>query len=547
MKKKIIFSLGTLCIIALIQGMVFFGLLNFMKSTQKSSNQTKEIAIHLSSIEIAHYSWLQGLMLTIYSGTDFTGSLDSTTCSLGKWLTSDEVKNNTNREFQAEIARIYKPHDTIHQTASEILNLLKKNDHRGAEKLFGDVVRPNIDQTIGSLNSLGSLLTEEAQAMNKKSDVANVIAVVVLLITTLSSVGAGLILTTVIIRQVVPPLKILTRGANEIALGNMEVEVEVDAGDELGELAAAFRRMIDSIAHQSELITQISNGDYTGGIEPRSANDSIGIAINRMLEKNNETINYIRISADQVTSGSGQVAVGSQALAQGTTQQAAAVEELSVSINSMQQNFKVTGDNIVKITSDTDEVERKLHISYEQMQKLMEELYEVNSKSAEISKIIKTIEDIAFQTNILALNAAVEAARAGSAGKGFAVVADEVRNLAGKSADAAKNTGDLIESTVNSIFTVTKNAETTANTMDTINATTKEVAADIREIAKTVSNELESMEMIVRSVSQISTVVQTNSATSEEASAAAQGLSGQANLLRDLTAAFKLKDGLANQ
>ncbi len=264
--------------------------------------------------------------------------------------------------------------------------------------------------------------------------------------------------------------------------------------------------------------------------------------VRKIIMDMSQTITDIRISADQVSIGSNQIAIGSQTLAQGAAEQASSVDELSLAITNMQNQFRLTSENIAKITGDTDNVETNLHSTYKQMQALLKEIHEVNSKSAEISKIIKTIEDIAFQTKILALNASVEAARAGAAGRGFAVVADEVSSLAGKSADAVKNTASLIESTVTSITNVTQNAEATVKTMDVINSTTKDVAADVREIAKTVEEELKSMHQISLGIEQISAVVQENSSTSEESATASEELSSQAEILHKMVSKFRVKD-----
>ncbi len=358
----------------------------------------------------------------------------------------------------------------------------------------------------------------------------------------------GAVIYAIISRKIAPVGEIMT-AAKLMSSGNLNTDITFRGEDEIGQLALA---MEDFIVMLKQVISDISmalSNIAEGNIDiPEPQKPFIGDFkaiendVRRIITELSQTIANIRITADQVSSGAHQVANGSQSLAQGASEQAASVEELSISIAGMREQFKETGENIVKITNDTDEVERNLHSTYEQMQHLMAEIHDVNSKSAEISKIIKTIEDIAFQTNILALNAAVEAARAGVAGKGFAVVADEVRNLAGKSAEAAKNTTSLIELTVSSIANVTHSAESTVKTMDVINSTTKDVAADVREIAKTVEQELVSMSEIASGIDQISSVVQTTSATSQQSAAASSELSYQAKILHEMVAKFKIKD-----
>lgn len=255
-----------------------------------------------------------------------------------------------------------------------------------------------------------------------------------------------------------------------------------------------------------------------------------------------ETLSQIRMAANQVAGGSEQVSYGAQNLSQGATEQASSIEELSASINEISLQIKKSAENSSNANRMANDAASAIQSSNEQMQILMVSMDKINTKSTEISKIIKTIEDIAFQTNILALNAAVEAARAGAAGKGFAVVADEVRNLAGKSADAAKNTTALIEDSVKSIIEGVKLANDTAN--DLLGAVenvmnTKEL---IFEITRSTGEQANSISQVTIGVEQISSVVQTNSATSEESAAASEELSSQANLMKDLVDRFKIQE-----
>lgn len=351
----------------------------------------------------------------------------------------------------------------------------------------------------------------------------------------------GLAITVRLAKSLSGQLGGLLHVSGQIAEGDTNIQVLDSEIVEIQQLNESFTAVAAGIHEQVTVLERIANGDFTVQIAQRSAHDVLVKSINQMVSLLDGTLRQISISADQVTSGSEQVSSGAQALAQGATEQASSVEGLSTLLDSMQSQFKKANESMFKITKDTDKVEADLHLTYSQMQNLMKEILEVHALSAEISKIIKTIEDIAFQTNILALNAAVEAARAGMAGKGFAVVADEVRNLAGKSAEAAKTTASLIESTVESIASVTKNAEVTVEKMDAINLTTKEVASDVREICETVEDELLSMQQISTGMNQISAVVQTNSATSEQSAAASEELNSQSVLMKTLVSSFQLK------
>lgn len=235
------------------------------------------------------------------------------------------------------------------------------------------------------------------------------------------------------------------------------------------------------------------------------------------------------------------MAAGAQALSQGATEQAASVEELTATIVEVSDDLKNSAAGAHHARQLSEEAGQDVAANNSQMQSLMAAMKEISQTSHEIGKIIKTIDDIAFQTNILALNAAVEAARAGASGKGFAVVADEVRNLAGKSAEAAKNTTALIESTLSAIETGRTLTNGTADSLDRVVEKTHRVDEQVRQIAEDMEREAYAVQQIAAGVDQISAVVQTNSATAEESAAASEELAGQASLLKEQIGRFQLK------
>ncbi len=414
---------------------------------------------------------------------------------------------------------------------------IKLTDYDGQERIITAVDVPGNDWKIIS--------TYSTQSMNQEIGSGMITGILVFLF----AIIVIIVVLVLFAKTFFTPIMQAAGVLEELSNGNLNVETGHIKNNsyEIDKLLRSIQKTTSSIKMYIEDIDRVTSEMSDGNFAAQTAQEYIGnykeieTSLSRLGREMSSTIKQVEAAVEQFFSSSGQVASGAQALAQGATEQAASVQELSAVIASMQDQFRRTGESITKITDDTGVVETGIQSTYSQMQTLMNEIHQVNAESAEISKIIKTIEDIAFQTNILALNAAVEAARAGAAGSGFAVVADEVRNLAGKSTEAAKNTATLIESTVQSINNMAQSAEATVNTMDTINSTTKNVASDVREISQTVEEEADTMQQIVTSVDQISTVVQTTSATSEESAAASEELSSQAQILSSMVSKFRVR------
>ncbi|HEX3038217.1 MAG TPA: methyl-accepting chemotaxis protein [Oscillospiraceae bacterium] len=343
------------------------------------------------------------------------------------------------------------------------------------------------------------------------------------------------------------PMAEMTDAAERIAEGDLNVQINVNSQDEIGKLGAALSKSNSSvkayITDISENLGNIAKGDLNlaSSIEYKGDFKALRDSLHDISVSLNETLTEIRQASEQVSNGSDQVSGGAQALAQGATQQASSVQELSATITEISENVKQNAEYATDASQRVNHVSSELEASNTQMKDMLSAMSKISSSSNEIGKIIKTIEDIAFQTNILALNAAVEAARAGEAGKGFAVVADEVRNLASKSASAAKDTTSLIQNSIAEVANGTKIADTTANALLKVVDNAKAVANTVDQIAKTSNQQANSINQVTFGVEQISAVVQTNSATAEESAAASEELSGQAETLRTLVERFKLR------
>ncbi len=361
----------------------------------------------------------------------------------------------------------------------------------------------------------------------------------------------GVFFSIVIIRLIKTPISEIESAAIRMAEGDLDVEISYTSEDELGVLADQVRRLIHKlqviIDDENKFLAKMAAGDftvdsvceeeYTGGFHP------LLVSFRGIGDKLNDTMLQINQSSAQVASGSEQVSSGAQALSQGTAEQASSVEELAATINEISSKVKQNADNAQQANAKAGNISTEMNVSNEKMQLMIQAMEDITHCSNEISKIIKTIEDIAFQTNILALNAAVEAARAGTAGKGFAVVADEVRSLASKSAESSKNTSALIENSLKAVENGTRIADETAQSLYQVVNGVNEMTAIIGQISEASSAQAHSISQVTLGIDQISSVVQTNSATAQESAAASEELSSQSQMMKNLVNRFKLKGG----
>ncbi len=337
-------------------------------------------------------------------------------------------------------------------------------------------------------------------------------------------------------------LKKIIAALNTLRDGGVDIELEKDSEDEFGQIIAAINEVADSIKNDAEVAIKIAEGDMTIKTEPKSEIDVLGKSFEKLLRDNNYVLGNISEASAQVTTGSEQVASASQAIAQGSTEQASALEQISASIEDIAHRTRINAEEANNASQLVKDAKVGAVKGNEQMKEMMVAMDEINESSENISKIIKVIDDIAFQTNILALNAAVEAARAGTQGKGFAVVAEEVRNLAAKSAQAANETAELIENSINKVNKGSELAENTRVALDEIVTNIDNIVNIISQIATASNEQATAVAQIDQAIGQVSQVVQSNSATSEQCAAASEELSNQAFRLKQLIARFRLRD-----
>ena len=447
------------------------------------------------------------------------------------------------RKFDNDLVPIV---TAIHEAAK---SGAKEDIDRIKQELLPDCVRVAqgiLDIIDGCVLNMMAYGEESYQASDRLGNMLLIIIIAVLVI----AIAIAVFLTFYISGLIAKPLGVIASAFSQIGTrGKLTFDNSVTnyvnetttRKDELGDCARGFNGICEHLKEIEGNLAQIADGDLTTSVHALSDEDSIANSMQRTLDNLNTMFAEINSASNQVSTGSKQIADGAQSLAQGSTEQAASVEELSASIGEIAQKTKENATMAERAATLAGTIMQNAERGSSQMSDMTQAVQEINQASQSISKVIKVIDDIAFQTNILALNAAVEAARAGQHGKGFAVVAEEVRNLAAKSAEAAKDTGGLIQNSMEKAELGARIAGETAESLADIVSGINESSQIVGEIARSSEEQALGITQINTGIDQVAQVVQQNSATAQESAAASEEMSSQSSMLEELISQFKLK------
>ena len=487
--------------------------------------------------------------------------LASEVLSEGKISYRDELQKSLDKAYKRlEIIRenydgdesqVDAMENTVNKLKKEVeltYSLLDKGDIAGAKanlnsdsykQVFYDSSKQSVALYDTAENS-GDLFHKE---INKTIKNVAIIAIIL----GLGSIAIGLLMALYITKSLKDPIKEIEIATNKMAEGNFDINVTYESKDELGSLAESIRAMSNNINLVTNdtvrVLSEVASGNFnvTTDVEYIGVFNNIKLSLGNITSDLSTTMEQINLASEEVEAAADQFASESQILSQGATEQASSIEELSATISEISEKINNTANNAKEANELTLSSGQEVKQGNKQMSEMVKAMEEISLASNEISRILKTIDDIAFQTNILALNAAVEAARAGEAGKGFAVVADEVRNLAAKSAEASKNTANLIENSIKAVENGSEIMNNTVESLQRIIDKTNETISIVDTIARESSEQAIAVNQVTLGIEEISSIVQTNSASFEESAATSEELNNQSKMLKSLIGSFTLK------
>ena len=548
MRKSIKIMAGVRVVAALLAVMVFSVMttknIYNMEDSAAANVAVNEVLQRAQKAEAAHYKWSSNLSNALYAGMEFTGSTDPTGCVLGQWLYGEAgTEDKAILDLRTQLEPLHKE---LHESAAYVLELYN-TDPAQAQAYYQETISSNLGVLVGLLEQV----VERGVELNDLSALHMEQTVHTMHIVT----GAGLLLTLVlllslvlyIMRRVLKPILLITAKTKPLQDGCMKIELNYDANDEIGDLARTLKQSIDRINKYIEdinrMMSQLSGGNFDVEASVPFIGDfrSISESIDSFTASLSSAMNNINDVEHKVFGHAQSLSNSSQMLAEGATDQAAAVEELTATTDDLARSAEKNIQMATEMRDNAHLTGDQVNLSSQQMEQLISAMTDISDTSQQIENIISTIENIAFQTNILALNAAVEASRAGEAGKGFAVVAKEARDLAAKSDQAAKATKELTENSVQAAGKGSRIVEEVSTSLKkTLTLVTQSNDA-VEEFADAVQIEATAISQVSEALGQISNVVQTNTANSEESAAVSAELFEQVNQMQKQTSRFKLK------
>lgn len=545
LKKQISSGYITIVAVMLVLFLASLAYLYVIYNSYQDVAQNRSDQSSTQEAVAAHYQWVENLSSSIQTGQPFTGSLDPATCSLGKWVGSIESHELLDSQVKTTLDRIIAPHNEIHERAKSILEI-QKTDKNAAYKEYTETIKPKVLDVTTALSAISNrykVVADEA-SVRLNSELRWAIGTGIFL-AILATVAAYLFARS-ITNKISRPIAAVADWSKKLSLGidNLEFESsEIDRHEEneIGQMMQSFQTMAESIRDNVKVVKRVADGDMTAFVNVRSIEDSLGKNLYRMVQTNDLMFSTILQIAQRVVLGSQQISQVSEALAANSSIQADAVHMLSDRIDNAARLAQDNASKAIVASDISNRIKENIKLNSEKMELMVISAREIQEASHEISAVIKTIDDIAFQTNILALNAAVEAARAGEAGRGFTVVASEVRVLALRSAQAAASTKLMIENTIAKAQGGSKISAETADTFQEIVASVNRIIDMVMEISAASNTQQSEIENVRVEIGQITQVATANAASSQESAASSLEMTHHAETLKQEMSKFNLR------
>ena len=463
---------------------------------------------------------------------------------VGKNVTTLEKSFNDKKK----VAELKDAIEKLKKQRAAVMELAQQNKNDEALALFNSDYNDATEKLQDILVDIGKVASAEAKSQYTSARVTGLVSIILMILIGTGAVAFSTVIRTTITGIMLKPIQELEGAAEKLKAGQLDVEINYESPDELGKLAGNFRQACKTleviVQDTSYLLGEMAEGNFN--VSSNNAQIYIGNfrqqyeSISKLKHELSDTLTQINEASEQVASGSGQLAGGAQALAEGATDQAGAVEELTATVESVSGIAESSAESASGAYQMVRTAVEQADQSREELQALTNAMERISSTSQEIQNIIGSIEEIASQTNLLSLNASIEAARAGEAGKGFAVVADQIGKLAGDSAQAAVNTRDLIEKSLQEIENGNQITEKTVAALNKILESMNDFANAAKGASESSTEQADMLKQIEQGIEQISSVVQSNSAAAEETSATSQELSAQSEGLKNLVGKFRL-------
>lgn len=457
--------------------------------------------------------------------------------------------NCATKEEKQYIAIIDEKLPLYRNSEEKVVELGSQNKDEEALQLFHSETRPILSELMTAAEQLADLNVTMGEQVSKKLSHQSMIMLVIIVVFIIITILFSILLAVYIAGLFSNPIIQVQKASEKLALGNLDIQLEINSADEIGQMAQAFLEASEMIKlyimEISREMQEVSGGNFNISSDINFKGDFIAIeeAINKIIHSLSNTMEQINEASNQVAIGAEQMSENAQNLAEGATEQAASVEELTATIEDVAQGVETSANN----TNSSYEQAKKFELEAEQsnlkMEQLMEAMQRISNTSKQIENIISEIEDIATQTNLLSLNASIEAARAGEAGKGFAVVADQIGKLATDSAQSAIHTRELIGNTLKEIGSGNTITLETSESINVVINGIKLIAQSTKEVSEVSKEQADTMRQIKQGIEQISNVIQKNSASAQESSATSEELFAQSENLKALIEQFQLKEG----